>query len=131
MGTIHLGRRQIYTIFDPYPPTIGMPAKCLWRGFLILKYCDLFTIGTWGHLPPPAYILNGWSLDTLFFDFVCSVLCLFGANHFYCSKSTPSNLGHKHQNFNTMTTTFNNAFSSAVMYVSIIKNWSPFKLNSI
>ena len=42
-GTIHLRRRQI---FDPYPPTIDIPAKCLWRGFLILMYCDLWT-------PPP------------------------------------------------------------------------------
>ena len=52
-GTIHLRRRQIFTIFDPYPPTIGIPAKCLWRGFLILMYCDLWTIGTWGHPSPP------------------------------------------------------------------------------
>ena len=29
LGTIHLRRRQIFTIFDPYPPTIGIPAKCL------------------------------------------------------------------------------------------------------
>ena len=28
-GTIHLRRRQIFTIFDPYPPTIGIPAKFL------------------------------------------------------------------------------------------------------
>ena len=28
-GTIHLRRRQIFTIFDPFPPTIGIPAKCL------------------------------------------------------------------------------------------------------
>ena len=28
-GTIHLRRQQIFTIFDPYPPTIGIPAKCL------------------------------------------------------------------------------------------------------
>ena len=27
-GTIHLRRRQIFTIFDPSPP-IGIPAKCL------------------------------------------------------------------------------------------------------
>ena len=52
-GTIHLRRRQIFTIFDPYPPTIGIPAKCLWRGFFILIYCDLLTIGTWGHPFPP------------------------------------------------------------------------------
>ena len=39
--------------FDPYPPTIGIPAKCLWRGFLILMYCDLWTIGRWGHPSPP------------------------------------------------------------------------------
>ena len=51
--TIHLRRRQIFTIFDPYPPTIGIPAKCLWRGFLILMYCDLLTIGIWGHPSPP------------------------------------------------------------------------------
>ena len=54
LGTIHLRRRQILTIFDPYPPTIGIPAKCLWRGFLILMYCDLLIIGTWGHPSPPA-----------------------------------------------------------------------------
>ena len=53
LGTIHLRRRQIFTIFDPYPPTIGIPAKCLWRGFLILMYCDLWTIGTWGYPSPP------------------------------------------------------------------------------
>ena len=29
LGTIHSRRRQIFTIFDPYPPTIGIPAKCL------------------------------------------------------------------------------------------------------
>ena len=29
LGTIHLRRWQIFTIFDPYPPTIGIPAKCL------------------------------------------------------------------------------------------------------
>ena len=28
-GTIHLRRRKIFTIFYPYPPTIGIPAKCL------------------------------------------------------------------------------------------------------
>ena len=28
-GTIHLRRRQIFTIFYPYSPTIGIPAKCL------------------------------------------------------------------------------------------------------
>ena len=52
LGTIHLRRRQIFMIFDPSSPTIGIPAKCLWRGFLILMYCDLLTIGTWGHPPP-------------------------------------------------------------------------------
>ena len=46
LGTIHLRRRQIFTIFDPSPPTIGILAKWLWRGFLILMYCDLWTIGT-------------------------------------------------------------------------------------
>ena len=29
LGTIHLRCRQIFTIYDPYPPTIGIPAKCL------------------------------------------------------------------------------------------------------
>ena len=29
LGTIHLRRRQIFTIFDLYSPTIGIPAKCL------------------------------------------------------------------------------------------------------
>ena len=37
---------QVFTIFDPYPLTIGIPAKCLWRRFSILMYCDLLTIGT-------------------------------------------------------------------------------------
>ena len=32
--------------FDPYPPTIGIPAKCLWREFSTLMYCDFLTIGT-------------------------------------------------------------------------------------
>ena len=45
-GTIHLRRRQIFTIFDPYPAIIGIPAKCLQRGFLILMCCDLWTIST-------------------------------------------------------------------------------------
>ena len=35
--------------FWPLPPTIDIPSKCLWRGFLILMFCDLWTIGTWGH----------------------------------------------------------------------------------
>jgi hypothetical protein len=50
--------------FDPYPPTIGIPSKCLWRGFLILMHCDLLTIDTWGHPSPlrHADVLNGWSL---------------------------------------------------------------------
>ena len=29
LGNIHLRRRQIFTIFDPYLPAIGIPAKCL------------------------------------------------------------------------------------------------------
>jgi hypothetical protein len=29
IGTIHLRRRHIFTNFDPYSPTIGIPAKCL------------------------------------------------------------------------------------------------------
>ena len=75
LGTIHLRRRQIFTIFDPYPPTIGIPAKCLWRGFLILTYCDLSTIGTWGHPSPlrHADVLNGWSL-MLFQSHRCKIV---------------------------------------------------------
>ena len=74
LGTIHLRRWQIFTIFDPYPPTIGIPAKCfLWRGFLILMYCDLWTIGTWGHPSPlrQADVLNGWFL--YFWDIFFSI----------------------------------------------------------
>ena len=53
LGTIHLRRRQIFTIFDPYPPTICIPAKCLlYRRFSILMYCDLLTIG-FRDTPPP------------------------------------------------------------------------------
>ena len=40
LGTIHLRRQQIFTNFDPYPPAIGIQAKCLWRVFLILMYCE-------------------------------------------------------------------------------------------
>ena len=29
LGAIHFRRWQIFTIFDPYPPTIGILAKCL------------------------------------------------------------------------------------------------------
>ena len=50
--TIHFRRRQIFPIFDPYPPTIGIPSR-LWRGFLILMYCDLWTISTWRHPSSP------------------------------------------------------------------------------
>ena len=57
-GTIHLRRRQIFMIFDPYPPTIGIPAKYLWRGFLILIYCDIWTIGTWGYPRPSPLRLS-------------------------------------------------------------------------
>ena len=53
LGTIHLRRRQIFTIFDPYPPTIGILAKCLWRRFFILMYCDLSTIGNQEGPPYP------------------------------------------------------------------------------
>ena len=47
----------------PCPTTISVRAKCLWRGFLILMYFDLWTIGTWGHPSPPrhAEVLNEWS----------------------------------------------------------------------
>ena len=53
LGTIHLRRRQIFTIFDPYPPTVG--------SFLVLS------VGKFGKFltPPPlrhADVLNGWSL---------------------------------------------------------------------
>ena len=78
-GTIHLRRWQIFKIFDPYPPTIGIPAKCLWRGFLILKCCDLLTVGTWGHPSPlrHADVLNGWSL--------CKNLQSHCSKSFWCS----------------------------------------------
>ena len=40
--------------FWPLPPTIGIPAKCLWWGFFILMYLyDLLTIGMSGHPSPP------------------------------------------------------------------------------
>ena len=54
-----------FTIFDLYPPTIGISAKCLWRGFLILIYCDILTIGPWGHPSPlrHADVLNEWYLS--------------------------------------------------------------------
>ena len=39
--------------FLPLPPTIGIPEKCLWRGFLTLMCSELLTIGTWGHPSPP------------------------------------------------------------------------------
>ena len=60
-GTIHLRRWQSFMIFDPYPPTIGIPAKCLWGKFFILMSCDLWTIGTWGYPLRHADVLNGWS----------------------------------------------------------------------
>ena len=52
-GTIHLRRRQIITLFDPYPPTVG--------SFIVLS------VGKFGKFltPPPlrhADVLNGWSL---------------------------------------------------------------------
>ena len=34
----------------------------LWRGFLVLMYCDLLTIGPWGHPVRHADVLNGWTL---------------------------------------------------------------------
>ena len=58
VGTIHLRCRQIFTIFDPHPPTISIPANCLWRGFLILMYCDLWTNPS----PPKTCRRLGWSL---------------------------------------------------------------------
>ena len=50
--TIHLRRQQFFTIFDPYPPTLG--------SFLLLS------VGKFGTflIPPPlrnADVLNGWS----------------------------------------------------------------------
>ena len=49
LGTIHLRRRQIFTIFDPYPSPIG--------SFLLLSVSKFGQFLT----PPPANILNGWS----------------------------------------------------------------------
>ena len=43
--------------FWTLPPTIGIPAKCLWWGFLTLMYCDRLTIGKWGH-PSPQDMLT-------------------------------------------------------------------------
>ena len=37
--------------FWPLPPYHRHSG--LWRGFLILMYCDLWAIGTWGHPSPP------------------------------------------------------------------------------
>ena len=76
LGTIHLRRRQIFTIFDPYPPTIGIPAKCLWMGFLILMYCDLWIIGTWGHPSPLrlADILNNFKQIHTYINLFFSLL---------------------------------------------------------
>ena len=75
LETIHLRRRQIFTNFDPYPPTICIPAKCLWRGFLILMYCDLWTIGTWGHPSPPK---TCWRLKWMVpFDILASLNSVF------------------------------------------------------
>ena len=36
LGTIHLRRRQIFTIFDPYPPTIGAAVGSVYsqKGFV-------------------------------------------------------------------------------------------------
>ena len=63
-GTVHLRRRQIFMIFDPYPPTIGIPTKCLWRVFWSL--CTVtFQPSAHGDTPPPlrySDVLNGWSL---------------------------------------------------------------------
>ena len=55
LGTIHLRRRQIFTIFDPYPSPIG--------SFLLLSVSKF---GQFLTPPPPtpknADVLNGWSL---------------------------------------------------------------------
>ena len=57
LGTIHLRRRQIFMIFDPYPPPVGS--------------CLLLSVGKFGQIfiPPPlknADVLNRWSLYMLF-----------------------------------------------------------------
>ena len=51
-GTIHLRHRQIFTIFDPYPPTIGIPAKCYEGDFWSL--CTVtFRPSAYVDTPPP------------------------------------------------------------------------------
>ena len=57
LGTIHLRRRQIFTIFDPYPPTISIPAKAYEVDFLSL--CTVtFQPLAHGDTPPPQDMLT-------------------------------------------------------------------------
>ena len=79
----HPWRRQIFTIFDPYPSTTSIPAKCLWRGFLILIYCDLLTIGPRGHPSPPK---TCWRLKWMVPKMRCSsIFQWWGWIHFWRS----------------------------------------------
>ena len=63
LGTIHLRRRQIFPIFDPYPPYHWHSSKMLTKGIFdpyVLWPFDHRPIGT--PLPPKTCVLNGWSL---------------------------------------------------------------------
>ena len=54
LGTIHLRRRQIFTIFDPYPPPVGSFFTTIHRQLLpIFDPCTALT---------NAEVLDGWSL---------------------------------------------------------------------
>ena len=99
LGTIHLRRRQIVMIFYPNPPTIGILAKCLWRGFLIyvlwpFEHWHMRTSSPLRH----ADVLNGWSLIIfLFYRFnlhlhwttTIFILNLALADFLYCVVNLP------------------------------------------
>ena len=81
LGTIHLRRRQIFTIFDPYPPTIGIPYE---GDFLSLCTVN-FGPSAHGDTPPPqrhADVLNGWSLREIY-----SRILLFKSPLGHCDKT--------------------------------------------
>ena len=55
--------------------TISIPAECLWRGFLIFMYCDLWTIGTWGHPSPLRHADVLWMVRELVLTLVTLFPC--------------------------------------------------------
>ena len=79
LGTIHLRHRQIFTIFDPYPPPVG--------NFLLLsigKFDQFLT-------PPPlehADVLDGWSLRTKA-HFENFTTCPFSLYFLKCKRHAP------------------------------------------